>query len=91
MLDEMELDAHRTALIGHCYRILGSVVDAEDAVQETMVPAWKGGHQAWAFVVLELEGEAISGWNSFLDVEEWFPRCGLPLRLRRFHTWQSRQ
>src|SRR5436853_1914723 len=36
-----ELETHRVALVGHCYRMLGSVVEADDAVQETMIRGWR--------------------------------------------------
>jgi RNA polymerase sigma-70 factor (ECF subfamily) len=53
-----QLERHRSALMGHCYRMLGSVVDAEDAVQESLLRAWKG----------------VSGFNQQSSLKTWLYR-----------------
>ena len=68
---EQELESYRKALTGYCYRMIGSGAEAEDAVQETMVRAWKSADKlqdraalkAWLFriannVCLDMLGSA---------------------------------
>ena len=53
------VDRHRRELHVHCYRILGSIEDAEDQVQETFLAAWHGiagfearaSVRAWLFTI----------------------------------------
>jgi RNA polymerase sigma-70 factor, ECF subfamily len=51
-----DLEHHRTALTRHCAHILGSQSDAEDAVQETLLRAWRSYAQF----------EGRSGFSSWL-------------------------
>src|SRR6478736_5692728 len=49
----------RASLQAHCYRLLGSVADADDALQETLLGAWQGIRgfegrstlRSWLFVI----------------------------------------
>lgn len=43
--------------------------------------AESGKYTAWAVIALELEGDRIATWTSFLDTEVLFPKFGLPFEL----------
>ena len=52
------LEAHRGELTGYCYRMLGAASEAEDAVQETFVRAWRAEYdpakapvRAWLYAI----------------------------------------
>ena len=72
------VEPHRAELHAHCYRMLGSVHDAEDALQDTLLRAWRG--------LARFEGRSSPrNWlyriatNACVDVSTRRPKRVLPL------------
>jgi RNA polymerase sigma-70 factor (TIGR02960 family) len=66
------VDPFRRELLVHCYRMLGSLHDAEDALQETLLAAWRG----------------LGGFEQRASIRTWLYRvatrcCLLALRTAR--------
>src|SRR5215469_17727664 len=74
-------DPHRGELQLHCYRILGSLQDAEDAVQETLLAAWLGfaGFEGRSSVRTWLYRVATSRCLNMLRSASRRPVTGMPL------------
>lgn len=75
-----QLELHRRELTGYCYRMLGSFAEAEDAVQETLIRAWKaqGGFEGRSSVRTWLHRVAT---NVCLDMLRGRKRRALPMGL----------
>src|SRR3954467_14890778 len=75
---ERELESHRRALTGYCYRMLGSGSEAEDAVQETMVRAWRAADTLEAQAALKSWLYRIAS-NVCFDMLQGPQRRALPM------------
>jgi RNA polymerase sigma-70 factor (TIGR02960 family) len=75
------VEPYRRELHVHCYRILGSVQDAEDALQETLLAAWRGlaGFEQRASVRTWLYSVATNRALNMLRAARRRPQVELPL------------
>ena len=74
------VEPYRRELHLHCYRILGSIQDAEDALQETLLAAWRGlaGFEQRASVRTWLYSVATNRALNMLRAAKRRPEVGMP-------------
>ena len=77
---ERQLEQHRRELVAYSYRMLGSAFEAEDAVQETMVRAWRG-HDRFEGAVVAAVVALPDRHNVCLDMLDGRNRRARPMEL----------
>src|SRR5271156_5949389 len=80
-------EAHRRELQVHCYRMLGSLQDAEDVLQDTLLAAWQGlagfegraSLRTWLYRIATNRCLNTRRWASRRPAKEWdVPGVELP-------------
>ncbi|GGT43501.1 sigma-70 family RNA polymerase sigma factor [Streptomyces chromofuscus] len=93
------LEKHRVELTGYCYRMLGSSFEAEDAVQDTLVRAWRSfdkfegrsSVRSWLYrIATNVCLDMLNAGNRRarpMDLSESTPLAQAALSPRPDHTW----
>ncbi len=93
------LEKHRVELTGYCYRMLGSSFEAEDAVQDTLVRAWRSYEKfegrsslrSWLYrIATNVCLDMLTAGNKRarpMDLTEATPLAQAALSPRPDHTW----
>ncbi|MFG2683793.1 sigma-70 family RNA polymerase sigma factor [Streptomyces sp. NPDC048392] len=93
------LEKHRTELTGYCYRMLGSSFEAEDAVQDTLVRAWRSydkfegrsSLRSWLYrIATNVCLDMLTAGNKRarpMDLTDSTPLAQAALSPRPDHTW----
>ncbi|MFI9342976.1 sigma-70 family RNA polymerase sigma factor [Streptomyces sp. NPDC052773] len=96
---DVELEKYRVELTGYCYRMLGSSFEAEDAVQDTMVRAWRSHDKfegrsslrSWLYrIATNVCLDMLTAGNKRarpMDLTEATPLAQAALSPRPDHTW----